>query len=76
MMMTRKRAVMIPVILYRMIIATAVVGDGPSTLLAELDEPLLVPPTGAVPLFGWRAERSGRILTNPGLLELSFRFSI
>jgi hypothetical protein len=46
MIIMRNSAVMIPVMLYRMIMATAVVGEGPRTLLLELDEPLLELPLG------------------------------
>jgi hypothetical protein len=38
-MMIRNKAVMIPVMLYKMIIATAVVGDGPSKLPPPLPLP-------------------------------------
>lgn len=51
MIMHRNSAVMIPVILYKIIIATAVIGEGPIRFW-EGDKPLFGLPLGAFTTFG------------------------
>lgn len=66
-MIMMNRAVIIPVIEYRIIIATAVVGEGPP----KNPLPLKPPPAPEEPLSLEKEFRSGSIFVIPGLLSLS-----
>jgi hypothetical protein len=67
MMIMTKRAVMMPVMEYKMIMATAVVGEGPP----RNPLPLKPPPVPEEPLSLVKEFRSGSIFVVPGLLALS-----